>query len=121
MGRLEIMIVRSMEKYKIKETPVFQPGPVEPNYNDYLVFQGVVSIDDRNGQQTYLDANIAFRRACLNAIEYLKTLGYTGEQAYMLLSTAPVEGRINGIVDIPNACCTIAIPTQIFDKDIMPK
>lgn len=118
---LKVDIIKGgMEKYKITENPVFQPGPVEPNYSDYLVFQGI-SVDDRNGQQTYLDANIAFRRACLNAIEYLKTLGYTGEQAYMLLSTAPVEGRINGIVDIPNACCTIAIPTQIFDRDIMPK
>ena len=38
----------------------------------------------------------------------------------MLLSTAPVEGRISGIVDIPNACCTLAIPTEIFDFDIKP-
>ena len=38
----------------------------------------------------------------------------------MILGTAPVEGRISGIVDIPNACCTIAIPTEIFDFDIQP-
>ncbi|MFN7821187.1 MAG: acetamidase/formamidase family protein, partial [Cyanobacteriota bacterium] len=37
-----------------------------------------------------------------------------------LLSCAPVEGRISGIVDIPNACATLAIPTGIFDKDILP-
>lgn len=118
---LKVDVIKGgMDKYKIKENPVFQHGPMDPNYNDFLVFQGV-SVDDRDGKQTYLDANLAFRRACLNAIEYLKTLGYTGEQAYMLLSTAPVESRINGIVDIPNACCTIAIPTQIFDKDIRPK
>lgn len=118
---LKVDVIKGgMEKYKIKENPVFQHGPMDPNYNDFLVFQGV-SVDDTNGKQTYLDANLAFRRACLNAIEYLKTLGYTGEQAYMLLSTAPVESRINGIVDIPNACCTIAIPTQIFEKDIRPK
>jgi len=58
--------------------------------------------------------------ACLNAIEYLKQFGYSGEQAYLLLSTAPVEGRISGIVDVPNACCTLAIPTAIFDFDIEP-
>jgi len=48
-------------------------------------------------------------------------MGYTGEQAYMLLGTAPVEGRIAGVVDIPNACCTLSIPTSIFDRNILPK
>jgi formamidase len=38
----------------------------------------------------------------------------------MILGTAPVEGRISGIVDVPNACCTLAIPTGIFDFDIRP-
>ena len=56
----------------------------------------------------------------MNAVEYLKKFGYSGEQAYMILGTAPVEGRISGIVDIPNACCTVAIPTGIFDFDIRP-
>ncbi|MBU5210495.1 formamidase [Heyndrickxia sp. FSL K6-6286] len=114
------VIKGGMEKYNIKENPVFKPGPVEPHYSDYLVFEGI-SVDETDGKQHYLNAHIAYRRACLNAIEFLKTLGYTGEQAYMILGTAPVEGRINGIVDIPNACCTVAIPTQIFDKDISPK
>ncbi len=75
---------------------------------------------DSQGKQYYLDAHIAYRQAVLNAIEYLKKFGYTGEQAYMLLSTAPVEGRISGIVDIPNACTTLYIPTGIFDFDIRP-
>ncbi len=34
----------------------------------------------------------------------------------MLLSCAPVEGRISGIVDVPNACATLALPLAIFDK-----
>ncbi len=58
--------------------------------------------------------------ACLNAIEYMKKFGYTGEQAYAILGTAPVEGRISGIVDIPNACATLWLPTEIFDFDIKP-
>jgi len=58
--------------------------------------------------------------ACLNAIEYFKRFGYTGEQIYVLLGTAPVEGRISGIVDVPNACCTISVPTDIFDFDVRP-
>lgn len=98
--------------------PIFKPGPVEPNYSEYLIFEGI-SVDEA-GKQHYMDAHIAYRRACLNAIEYLKKFGYSGEQAYLLLSTAPVEGRLSGIVDIPNACCTLAIPTEIFDFDIRP-
>jgi formamidase len=39
----------------------------------------------------------------------------------MLLTAAPVEGRIGGIVDIPNCACTVSIPTEIFDQDITPK
>jgi len=77
-------------------------------------------VDETSGKQLYLDAHVAYRRACLNAIEYLKKFGYTGEQAYMILGTAPCEGRISGIVDIPNACCTLAIPTEIFNFDISP-
>ncbi|MEZ0274677.1 MAG: acetamidase/formamidase family protein, partial [Roseimicrobium sp.] len=61
-----------------------------------------------------------YRMACLNAIEYMKKFGYTGEQAYAILGTAPVEGRISGIVDIPNACATLWLPTEIFDFDIRP-
>lgn len=76
---------------------------------------------DENGKQHYLDANVAYRQACLNAIEYLKMFGYSGEQGYLLLSAAPVEGRLSGMVDIPNACCTLALPTQIFNFDIKPK
>jgi formamidase len=98
--------------------PIFKPGPVEPRYSEYLVFEGI-SVDEQ-GKQHYLDPHIAYRRACLNAIEYLKKFGYSGEQAYMLISTAPCEGKISGIVDIPNACCTLHMPTEIFDFDIRP-
>ncbi len=56
----------------------------------------------------------------MNAIEYLQTCGYTAEQAYMILGAAPVEGRISGIVDIPNACCTVYLPTEIFQRDVEP-
>jgi formamidase len=59
-------------------------------------------------------------QACLNAIEYLKKFGYTGAQAYSILGTAPVQGHISGVVDIPNACATLWLPTEIFDFDVMP-
>ncbi|TVP81287.1 MAG: acetamidase/formamidase family protein, partial [Alkalicoccus sp.] len=118
---LKVEVIKGgMEKFQIKSNPVFRTSPVEPHYTDYIVFEGV-SVNEHNGKQHYLDAHLAYRRACLNAIDYMKTLGYTGEQAYMLLSTAPVEGRVSGIVDIPNACCTVAIPKDIFDKDPFPE
>lgn len=120
-GRIDIgvdLIKDGVRKYGITN-PVFKPSRVEPHFSEYLVFEGI-SVDEHSGEQYYLDAHVAYRRACLNAIEYLKKFGYSGEQIYMILGTAPVEGRISGIVDIPNACCTLAIPTEIFDFDICP-
>ena len=119
-GYLDIhvsVIKGGMEKYGIKN-PIFQPSPMEPRYNDYLIFEGI-SVDEQ-GKQYYLDAHVAYRQACLNAIEYLKKFGYSGEQAYAILGTAPVEGHISGIVDIPNACATLWLPTEIFDFDMKP-
>jgi formamidase len=46
--------------------------------------------------------------------------GYTKSQAYTILGTAPCQGHISGVVDIPNACATLWLPTDIFDFDIMP-
>lgn len=51
---------------------------------------------------------------------YLKRLGYTREQAHLLLSAAPVESHVAAIVDSPNACVTMGLPTKIFDRDITP-
>ncbi|MEO1134688.1 MAG: formamidase [Cyanobacteria bacterium J06639_1] len=116
---LHVDIIKGgMEKYSMVN-PIFKPGPVEPRYSEYLIFEGI-SVDEFTGQQYYLDPHVSYRRACLNAVEYLKKFGFTGEQAYLLLSCAPVEGRISGIVDIPNACCTMAIPTEIFEQSILP-
>ena len=112
------LIKGGMAKYGIIN-PIFKPEPGRaalsrvPGLRRHLRRRAT-------GKQYYLDAHVAYRRACLNAIEYLKKFGFTGEQAYMILGTAPVEGRISGIVDIPNACCTLAMPTEIFDFDINP-
>jgi formamidase len=46
--------------------------------------------------------------------------GYSRAQAYAILGTAPVQGHISGVVDIPNACATLWLPTDIFEFDIMP-
>ena len=99
--------------------PMFQLSHLQPRYASFLVFEGVgVSEDDT---QHYLDLTVAYRQACLNAINYLKTCGYTEEQAYIIIGTAPIEGRVSGIVDIPNSCVSIYIPTGIFKRPIVPQ
>ena len=115
---MKVSIIKGgMAKYGIKN-PIFKPSPITPTYNDYVIFEGI-SVDE-SGKQYYLDVNVAYRQACLNAIEYLKKFGYSGAQAYSILGTAPVQGHISGVVDVPNACATLWLPTQIFDFDIMP-
>ncbi len=119
-GYLDIkvnLIKDGVKKYGIKN-PIFQPSPLTPNYRDYLIFEGI-SVDEQ-GKQHYLDVHVAYRQACLNAIEYLTKFGYTGAQALSILGTAPVEGHISGVVDIPNACATLWLPTEIFDFDMKP-
>ncbi len=106
-----------MKKYGVKN-PIFRPSPITPKYDDYLIFEGI-SVDEQ-GKQHYLDVHIAYRQACLNAIEYLKKFGYSGAQAYAILGTAPCQGHISGVVDIPNACATLWLPTDVFEFDIMP-
>jgi formamidase len=131
--------------------PIFEIGPLEPRYSEWLVFEGI-SVDE-HGVQHYLgkihevcsaadawmslldafwttiiltaaspgtDATIAYKRAVLNCIKYLAKFGYTEEQVYLLLSCIPCEGRISGIVDVPNAVATLAIPLAIFDRDVRP-
>jgi formamidase len=99
-------------------TPVFEGSPVDPQFGGrYLTFTGV---NAKGGEQRYLDATFAAHNALEQAVEYLMKFGYTGEQAYTIISVAPVEMRISSIVDIPNACVTLSIPRDIFDKDILP-
>jgi len=115
---LRVQVIKDgVSKYGIKN-PIFKPSPITPAYNDHLIFEGI-SVDEW-GNQHYLDVHIAYRQACLNAIEYLTKFGYTRAQAYSILGTAPVQGHISGVVDIPNACATLWLPTEIFEFDIRP-
>ena len=96
------------------KSPLFLPGPVEPHYGPgrYLTFEGF-SVDE-NGKQHYLDATVAYRQTTLRCIEYLRRFGYSDYQVYLLLSCAPVQGHVAGLVDIPNACMTLGLPMDIF-------
>ena len=112
------IIKDGMAKYGVSENAIFMPGNVEPRYSQWLAFSGTsVTLE---GEQRYLDSQLAYQRACLHAIDYLTTFGWSPEQAYLLLGAAPIEGRFSGVVDIPNACATVYLPTEIFDIDIRP-
>ena len=113
------LIKGGMETYGVSTNPILIPGNVEPQYSEYLTFIGI-SVDLETDTNLYNDATVAYRNACLNAIEYLKKFGYSGPQAYLLLGSAPIEGRVSGVVDIPNACCSLYLPTAIFDFDVKP-
>ncbi|PHH67415.1 hypothetical protein CDD81_25 [Ophiocordyceps australis] len=111
-------LIKNGVKERAITSPVYRPGDVAQLFGPsrYLVFQGF-SVDE-TGKQHFMDATVAYRQACLRAIDYLKQFGYSGEQAYILLSCAPIKGCIAGIVDVPNACTTVGIPMDIFDFDI---
>ena len=112
------VIKDGMETYGVSENAIFMPGNVEPNYSEWIAFSGTsVTLD---GQQRYLDSHLSYQRACLHAIDYLTKFGYAPEQAYLLLGSAPIEGRLSGVVDIPNSCSTVYLPTAIFDFDVRP-
>jgi formamidase len=115
---LTVDVIRDGMKSFGLTNPFFITGPVSATYTDYIVFEGF-SVDS-DGKQYNLDPHISFRQACLDAITYLTRFGYSREQAYVILSTAPIEGRINAMGGAPNAVCTLALPTAIFAGDVRP-
>ena len=92
------LIKGGMETYGVSTNPILIPGNVEPQYSEFLTFIGI-SVEDETDTNHYLDATLAYKRACLNAVEYLKKFGYSGAQAYSILGTAPVQGHISGVVE----------------------
>ncbi|KAK8091820.1 formamidase [Apiospora hydei] len=102
------------------KSPIYIPGPVEPQFSPgrTLYFEGF-SVDE-HGKQHYMDVTVAYRQTTLRCIEYLRRFGYSDYQIYLLLSCAPIQGHVAGIVDIPNACTTLGLPMDIFDFDISP-
>ncbi|MBD8044661.1 acetamidase/formamidase family protein [Arthrobacter sp. Sa2BUA2] len=116
---LRVDIIKGgMDTYGVHENAIFMPGNVDPQFSEWIAFSGTsVTLD---GEQRYLDSHLSYQRACLHAIDYLTKFGYSPEQAYLLLGAAPIEGRLSGVVDIPNSCSTVYIPTSIFDFDVRP-
>ncbi|KAI0791161.1 Acetamidase Formamidase [Abortiporus biennis] len=114
------IIKGGVEKFALKQ-PIFLPSPIDPLYSSKLIFEGISVDYHGDGKQYNMDATVAYKQAALNAIAYLMKIGYTREQAYLLLSAAPVESHVGAVVDSPNACVTLALPLGIFEHDILPK
>lgn len=57
------------------KSPIYIPGPVEPQFGPgrYIYFEGF-SVDE-NGKQHHLDATVAYRQTSLRVIEYLRRYG----------------------------------------------
>jgi formamidase len=111
------VIKDGMARYGVR-TPMFRPSPVDPDFGTrYISFTGL-SAGGR--EQKYLDTTMAVTQVVEQAIEYLGKFGYTPEQAYTIISVAPCEMHVGGVVDIPNAAVVLKIPLDIFDQDILP-
>ncbi len=115
---LQVDVMKNGMEKMGTDHPLFKPGYMDPDFSNYVVFEGY-SVDE-DGTQHYKNANVGMRRACLDAIDYMTNFGYTREQGYFILSTAPVESRLAGVVDLPNTCVTVSVPQEIFDIDIDP-
>jgi formamidase len=74
-----ITIKFSVMKGGIKQldmkSPIYIPGPVEPQFGPgrYIYFEGF-SVDE-HGKQHYLDTTVAYRQTSLRVIEYLRRFG----------------------------------------------
>ncbi|WP_427869163.1 acetamidase/formamidase family protein [Leucobacter luti] len=112
------VIKDGMARYGVR-TPMFRPSPFDPDFGTrYISFTGLSAA---GGEQKYLDTTMAAVQAIEQAIEYLGKFGYTAEQAYTIISVAPCEMHVGGIVDIPNAAVVLKVPLDIFDQDILPR
>lgn len=98
--------------------PMYQTSPAEPSYPNKLVFTGL-SVHD--GQQRDRDGLTAYRNASWAAMAYLQKQGYSYEQAYVILSAAPVETKVVATANQPNFVVSVALPLDIFEFDIHPR
>lgn len=72
---LKFSVMKNGMKELDMKSPIYVPGPVEPQFGPgrYIYFEGF-SVDEE-GRQHYMDATVAYRQTCLRAIEYLRRFG----------------------------------------------
>ena len=112
------LIKGGMAKYGIKN-PIFKPSPITPTYNDYLIFEGI-SVDEQRQaalprRPHRLPAGLPQRHRVHEEVRLHRRAGLRDPR-----HRAGARATSRGVVDIPNACATLWLPTEIFDFDIMP-
>jgi formamidase len=99
--------------------PIYETTFSQLHYSEQVVFTGL-SVD-LNGSQTNCGGLVSYRNAAFSAMDYLQMFGFTREQAYILLSVAPIETKVVATANRPNFVVSIGIPIAIFDFDIRPR
>lgn len=117
---LRVNLIRGGVQALSMRAPMYQTSPSEPTYPRRLVFTGLSTLD-RGRTQTDCGGISAYRNAALSAVDYLEKLGFSREQAYVLLSVAPVETKVVATANRPNLVISLGLPLDIFDFDITPR
>ena len=112
------LIKGGMAAYGVGENAIFMPGIRRSAVLRVACILG--RLGRLAGKSALSGLAVVLRARLQHAIDYLMKFGYTDIQAYMILGSAPVEGRFSGVVDIPNSCATVYIPRAIFDFDVRP-
>jgi formamidase len=90
---IKFSVMKGGMKQLDMKSPIYIPGPVEPQFGPgrYIYFEGF-SVDE-HGKQHYLDTTVAYRQTCLRVIEYLRRFGtFWFSWFFFLLSTLPYLG-----------------------------
>lgn len=87
---IKFKVIKNGVEQLAMKSPIYIPGPVEPNFGPgrHIYFEGF-SVDSE-GKQHFLNTTVAYRQTTLRCIEYLRRYGYSDYQIYLLLSCAPV-------------------------------
>ena len=108
------LIKGGMETYGVTTNPILMPGNVEPRYSEFVTFIGISRRPrDRHQLLQRRDGRLP-QRLPQRDRRTSRSSATAGPQAYLLLGSAPIEGRVSGVVDIPNACCSLYLP----DRDL---
>ncbi|KAL1407738.1 hypothetical protein Q8F55_007172 [Vanrija albida] len=100
-------------------TPMYETSPSEVLYRNRLVFTGLSVTPE--GEQTDRDGMVSYRNAAFSAMQYLGKMGYSREQAYVLMSAAPIEVKVVAAANQPNYVVSVGLPVDIFEFDIRPR
>ena len=113
------LIKDGMNKYGVTTNPVFMPGRVEPRYSRVPVVHRDLGRRGRReplpGRDDRLPAGVPERDRVPEDVRLHRRAGVPAARA-----RRRSRGASAGIVDIPNACCSLYLPTAIFDFDIRP-